>query len=246
MVSRYPSSTISSRRVVVVQSDPDARERLVAYLKKEGIDVFSVASALELYSLLSQEEFALAVIADDLADQRGLVVARFLKRNTSLSSIMLIGAVTPKARLAAYNAGALACFATPVECAEFSVLIGNLLEKGVAEGRGEAALASQLQFGGGEWKLLRNGWVLVGPGGAMVKLTIKEFEFMSILASSKEMAVPRSTLMEHMEYRNDIHGHKALEAVVHRLRMKAEKAGGQLIETAHGVGWGFSSVVTLV
>jgi len=240
MVSRFDSSGISSRRVVVVQRDPEARESLVAYLKKEGIDVFSVASALELYALLSQEEFSLAVIADDLEDQSGLVVVRFLKRNTSLSSLMMIAAVTPKSRLAAYNAGALACFAMPVDYAEFSVLVRNLLEQG-----GDAA-PGRMQFGGGDWKILRNGWVLVGPEGAMVKLTIKEFEFMTLLATAKEMAVPRSILMEHMEYRNDIHGHKALEAVVHRLRVKTKNAGGQLIETAHGVGWGFSSVVSLV
>jgi len=240
MVSRFDSSGISSRRVVVVQRDPEARESLVAYLKKEGIDVFSVASALELYALLSQEEFSLAVIADDLEDQSGLVVVRFLKRNTSLSSLMMIAAVTPKSRLAAYNAGALACFAMPVDYAEFSVLVRNLLEQG-----GDAA-PGRMQFGGGDWKILRNGWVLVGPEGAMVKLTIKEFEFMTLLATATEMAVPRSILMEHMEYRNDIHGHKALEAVVHRLRVKTKNAGGQLIETAHGVGWGFSSVVSLV
>ncbi|NQU45974.1 MAG: response regulator transcription factor [Chlorobium sp.] len=240
MVSRFDGSGISSRRVVVVQRDPEARESLVAYLKKEGIDVFSVASALELYALLSQEEFSLAVIADDLEDQSGLVVVRFLKRNTSLSSLMMIAAVTPKSRLAAYNAGALACFAMPVDYAEFSVLVRNLLEQG-----GDAA-PGRMQFGGGDWKILRNGWVLVGPEGAMVKLTIKEFEFMTLLATAKEMAVPRSILMEHMEYRNDIHGHKALEAVVHRLRVKTKNAGGQLIETAHGVGWGFSSVVSLV
>ncbi|MDT9545756.1 MAG: winged helix-turn-helix domain-containing protein [Chlorobium phaeovibrioides] len=240
MVSRFDSSGISSRRVVVVQRDPEARESLVAYLKKEGIDVFSVASALELYALLSQEEFSLAVIADDLEDQSGLVVVRFLKRNTSLSSLMMIAAVTPKSRLAAYNAGALACFAMPVDYAEFSVLVRNLLEQGGDDAPG------RMQFGGGDWKILRNGWVLVGPEGAMVKLTIKEFEFMTLLATAKEMAVPRSILMEHMEYRNDIHGHKALEAVVHRLRVKTKNAGGQLIETAHGVGWGFSSVVSLV
>jgi len=240
MVSRFDSSGISSRRVVVVQRDPEARESLVAYLKKEGIDVFSVASALELYALLSQEECSLAVIADDLEDQSGLVVVRFLKRNTSLSSLMMIAAVTPKSRLAAYNAGALACFAMPVDYAEFSVLVRNLLEQGGDDAPG------RMQFGGGDWKILRNGWVLVGPEGAMVKLTIKEFEFMTLLATAKEMAVPRSILMEHMEYRNDIHGHKALEAVVHRLRVKTKNAGGQLIETAHGVGWGFSSVVSLV
>jgi len=43
-----------------------------------------------------------------------------------------------------------------------------------------------------------------------------------------------------------MHGHKSLEAVVHRLRMKAKNVGGQLIETAHGVGWGFSAEVILV
>jgi len=104
------SSQISSRRVVVVDSEPASRERLVAFLKKEGFNALSAATALELYGLLSQEEFALAVIDDDFDDQHGLVVARFLKRNTSLPSIMLTSTVTHQARLAAYNAGALACF----------------------------------------------------------------------------------------------------------------------------------------
>lgn len=37
--------------------------------------------------------------------------------------------------------------------------------------------------------------MLVGPKGSLVKLTIKEFELMSLLATSKEMAVSRSILM---------------------------------------------------
>ncbi|MDP8305830.1 MAG: response regulator [Candidatus Chlorobium antarcticum] len=128
MPFRSDSSQISSRRVVVVDSEPASRERLVAFLKKEGFNALSAATALELYGLLSQEEFALAVIDDDFDDQHGLVVARFLKRNTSLPSIMLTSTVTHQARLAAYNAGALACFSKPLDHGELSVLVKNLLE----------------------------------------------------------------------------------------------------------------------
>lgn len=49
-----------------------------------------------------------------------------------------------------------------------------------------------------------------------------------------------------MGYEQNVHGNKALEAVIHRLRLKTAIAGGRLIETAHGVGWGLSAEVVLV
>lgn len=234
----------AAERAVVVVSDESCRRRLSEKLREEGHEALSASTALEFYGLLAQKEIRLAVIGTDLADQDGFVVARFLKRNTGISSIILAEKVDRSTRLAAYNAGALACFAKPVDLGEFSVLVGNLL--GQAARSAAADPEMDAETGRSKWKILRNGWVLSGPRGTMVKLTIKEFEFMSLLAASKQMAVPRKTILEHMGYRNDVHGNKALEAVVHRLRLKTQIAGGSLIETAHGVGWGFSSDVAVV
>ncbi|TCD47691.1 response regulator [Chlorobium sp. N1] len=234
------------QRVVIVVSDPACRSRLGEKLREEGHEVLTAGSALEFYALLAQKEIRLAVLDAGLKDQNGFVVARFLRRNTALSAIILADSVDRKVRLAAYNAGALACFGKPVDLSEFSVLVSNLL--GQARTHRAACDAPLLDTASGrsEWKILRNGWVLAGPRGTMVKLTIKEFEFMSLLAASKQMAVSRKTILERMGYRNDVHGNKALEAVVHRLRLKTQIAGGSLIETAHGVGWGFSCEVALV
>ncbi|ABB22998.1 response regulator transcription factor [Pelodictyon luteolum] len=234
------------QRIVVVVSDPDCRSRLAAKLRGDGHDVDIAGSALEFYGLLAQREFRLAVLEAELSDQNGLVVARFLRRNTPISSIMLAGSVDRKVRLAVYHAGSLACFCKPVDLGEFSVLVDNLLNQGQRTSAGAQRTTLEIPQGHAKWKILRNGWVLAGPRGTMVKLTINEFEFMSLLASSNQMAVSRKAILEHMGYRNDVHGNKALEAVVHRLRLKTQVAGGSLIETAHGVGWGFSSEVALV
>jgi len=53
-------------------------------------------------------------------------------------------------------------------------------------------------------------------------------------------------LLDHMNYENSVHANKALEAVVHRLRVKAQTIGGTLIETAHRFGWGLSEQVELI
>jgi DNA-binding response OmpR family regulator len=247
MSNSYRIEQPASRRIVIVVSDPECRGRLAAMLRDEGHDVDTAASALEFYGLLAHREFRLAVLEAELSDQNGLVVARFLKRNTTISSIMLAGSVDRKVRLAVYHAGALACFCKPVDLGEFSVLVNNLLNRGQAAHAEVLVNSMDMQQGHhSKWKILRNGWVLAGPRGTMVKLTIKEFEFMSLLASSNQMAVSRNAILAHMGYRNDVHGNKALEAVVHRLRLKTQVAGGTLIETAHGVGWGFSTEVALV
>lgn len=226
-----------TNRIVVSVADTSCRERLKTALQDAGHTVHSTRTALEFYALLAEYDFRLAVVDTEHPDQDGFVVARLLNRNTSIASIMIVGGDEIKEnRIAAYNAGALACFSKPVDVAEFSALVNNLVGQANAQrADSKQKVAIQMQAGGTKWKLLKNGWQLTGPKGT-VKLTIKEFEFLWLLATSNQAAVSRMRLLEHMDYENSVHGNKPLEAVVHRLRMKAQITGGTLIETAHRFG----------
>lgn len=236
-----------THRIVVSVADTSCRERLTTALQDAGHTVHTTRTALEFYALLAEYDFRLAVVDAELPDQDGLVVARFLNRNTSIASIMIVGNdEIEENRLAAYNAGALACFSKPVDLEEFSALVNNLV--GQANARkvdNKQEVAIPRQAGGSKWKLLKSGWQLAGPKGT-VKLTLKEFEFMWLLASSNQGTVSRMRLLDHMNYENSVHANKALEAVVHRLRAKTQTIGGMIIETAHRFGWGLSEQVELI
>lgn len=83
----------------------------------------------------------------------------------------------------------------------------------------------------------------MNPLGESVSLTIREFQFMLQLATSREIAVSRKELFQCLRYRDDKHGNRALESLVHRLRKKTLAGGKPLIQTAHGYGYSLSSPV---
>jgi len=97
------------------------------------------------------------------------------------------------------------------------------------------------------WMLTKNGRELTAPNGFMTKLTFKEFEVLHMLISSWPKPALREDLLDELNYKHDIKGEKALEAVIHRIRSKTSSMGeGTLIDTAQGIGWALSSGIRVV
>ncbi|KAA6230487.1 response regulator transcription factor (plasmid) [Chlorobium phaeovibrioides] len=221
--------------IIVVQEDEASRDRIVEQLTREVPGVIAIGSAADCNKLLKQEEFALAIIDEVLSDESGFVLARNIRTKTGIPVLMLLGEDSHDKRLAGYLAGAIGCMDRGDALTELPPLVANILD---VEIKKKGAVVKEW-----EWRLLKHGWVLVSPSGEKVKLTINEFEFMEVLVSASPRPAIRQELGERLDYRNDIKGDKALEAVVHRLRQKIATIGGELILTAHGIGWGLSAPV---
>jgi DNA-binding response OmpR family regulator len=98
------------------------------------------------------------------------------------------------------------------------------------------------------WTLVRNEWLLLTPNGNKVKLTSKEFDFISILVSHHKQVVTRQEIIgKAITGTNEESRRGALEALVHRLRHKTRTAdNGSPIKTAHGMGYSFSADIRII
>jgi len=184
-----------------------------------------------------ENAFAVAVIDENLCDESGYTLARFVKKNAGTRVIMLVDEAGTSVRMASYLAGAVACVERAHALKELPVLVANVLDV-----RSEI---NARKVGAG-WRIVRQGSLLLGPGGLKVRLTPKEFLLIEALAKSSPESALRSQLLYLLGYEDDSRGAKALEAVVHRLRGKVDSAGGEeLILTAHAIGWSLSAPVVV-
>lgn len=215
--------------LIIVQSDIESRNRIAEHLNREISGVTAIGSAADCYDLLTREKFRVAVIDEVLSDLCGYALARFVRRNAGIPVIMLVGEAGDKVRMAAYLAGAIACVERRYALTELPLLVPNVLDFNAAVNKGARS---------GRWRVLRQGMFLIVPGGAKLRLTPKEYQFMVTLAEAGAAAVDRQILLTGLGYRDDVRGNKSLESMVHRLRAKVADTGNDdLLLTAHGIGW---------
>jgi DNA-binding response OmpR family regulator len=249
MSQNVESNIPALKRIIIIEDDIEISECLVKFFAMKGYDVHAVGSALEFYRISDLHSYALAIVDLGLPDQNGLVIAKYLKSNTSLHILVLTGQTDIENRLESYEAGADAFMSKPVNFRELSALVVNLLDRG-----------KQIRFYGSSspdspfhsddeqhWKILRDGWLLITPKGNALKLTLKEYEFLLSLTNNSAIAFPRQDLLRILGYQNNEYGNRALESLVYRLRHKVEEHGVSIpVQTAHGIGYSFSANIVVV
>lgn len=225
-------NTVSCQNgVIVVQGDEISRNLIAKQLNREVPGVTAIGSAADCYTQIKDDGVAVAIIDEVLPDDSGYVLAKFIKLKTGVPLIMLVEKSSHETRSACYLAGAIGCIERQHSLTELPLLVTNIL--GI-----KASIQQKGQMP--DWKLTRQGWLLLGPNEEKVSLTIKEFVVIEQLAQAQPFPATRNELLVRLGYKDDVRGNKALEAVVHRLRIKVAKLNKDLIMTANGIGWGLS------
>jgi DNA-binding response OmpR family regulator len=235
-------------RIIVVEDDNDFRDSMVEYLRLSGLDVIGVDSALEFYKMVALQKFAVVILDIGLPDQNGIILAEYIRKNSNMRIVMLTAQSSLESKIDAYRAGADIFIVKPVDFSELYASIARILgriENNHTASHSEDHIALNLNKGNG-WKLLRNEWSLFTPDGTEIRLTGKEFEFLERLASSAPEVVLRKELIDALTYENNENGNRALDALVHRLRVKNMTSGHRIpVKTVHSVGYCFTGQVTI-
>ena len=239
----------ASRQVIVVEDDRDFRESMVEYLMLCGLEVVGVESALEFYQSISQQKYALVIIDIGLPDQNGIVLAEYVRNNTAMRIIMLTAQSSLESKVLAYQAGADMFLVKPIDFSELSASIHSILgrlDENLSMGQTLKKAVPTMEVKLTEWAL-RSDWVLSTPKGDEIKLTSKEYDLIHRLALSPESVITRQDLLIALDYEDNEHGNRSLDALVHRLRRKKISLKyGIPIKTAHSKGYVFSAPIHLV
>ncbi len=225
-----------SGRIIVVEDDGEFRQILVRNLEVSGYVVKGVATALDFYMEIGKVEYDLAILDIGLPDQNGYILVEYLRKNTAMRIVILSARSMIEERLDGYKSGADVYLVKPVDFRELNASIENLLQRRVLI---ETAAEAETVPKGQSWKLVHCEWALYTPSGDKVKLTTKEYEFLSCLALQESRIATRLQLLKVLEYPNNQYGGRALESLVHRLRRKTSGPEDSPIRTAHGTGYCF-------
>ncbi len=235
-----PANT--TKRIIIVEDDQDLLENMVKYLTLAGYEVTGAASAREFYSHLSRQPYMLAVLDIGLPDQSGLVLAEYVRKNTDMWIIILTARSTLDDKLAGLKCGADFYLVKPIDCSELAATIANLFVRiNETPSIPEPELLKEAETFA-QWKLERNNWMLITPKGDSIKLTSKEFEFLTSLSLRSNTIVARRDILKTLDYPSTEQASHALESMIHRLRKKIEEANCVFpIKTSHGIGYCLSA-----
>ncbi|NTW55787.1 MAG: response regulator transcription factor [Chlorobiaceae bacterium] len=240
-----------NRRVIVVEDDRDFCDSLVEYLRLSGLDVTGVDSALEFYKTIADAEFDVVVLDIGLPDQNGIVLAEYIRNNTDMRIIMLTAMTSLESKISAYKAGADIYLVKPIDFSELSAsifsILGRLDSNLTGEAEQEQKRISVPNLHESKWKLVRGDQSLMTPDGDKINLTAKECDLIERLAETPNDVVVRQEILNALDYENNDFGNRALDALIHRLRMKNRNLGRRIpVKTSHGTGYCFSAPIVVV
>ena len=219
--------------ILVVDDEPIVRDVVVRYLERDGFRTLEAASGDEAQRLLERELPALIVLDVMLPGIDGLELCRSIRSRSDLPIVMLTARGEETDRIVGLELGADDYLTKPFSPRELAVRVRNLLRRAANayDRNGQA-----LEFGHVEIDTTTRE---VRKRGEPLKLTLKEFDLLSFLASHPRRVFSREQLMDQVwGYRSELDT-GTVTVHVRRLREKIEDdpARPRHIETVWGIGY---------
>ena len=225
-------------KILVVDDEPNIREVVGLYLRREGHTVFSAADGEEALELFRRERPDLVVLDLILPRLGGLVLCRRIQSERRVPLIMLTAKGEEEDRALGLGMGADDYVVKPFRPRELVARVAALLgeNRAGADGSREGVLAVdglRIDSGGRE----------VTVRGTPVTLAAREFDLLYVLASSPGRVFTRDQLLEAVWDYGFAAEPTAVSAHVRRLREKleADPERPRHLQTVWGVGYRFDA-----
>lgn len=223
--------------VLIVDDDRRLRDLLGRFLSEQGYRITTAANAAEADGKLQHLAFDCLVLDVMMPGENGFDFARRLRKDSQIPILMLTARAELDDRLTGLSLGADDYLSKPFEPRELVLRLNNILKRtqSPAEPTETRPHRDQVWFGPFLYRLER-GELLRGDD--LVRLTERERDMLTILASRAGEQVPR----EHLIGPNaspDIASDRAVDVQINRLRRKIERdpSNPVFLQTVRGVGY---------
>ena len=225
-------------KILVVDDEPNIREVVGLYLRREGHTVFSAADGEEALESYRRERPDLVVLDLILPKLGGLEVCRRIQSERRVPLIMLTAKGEEEDRALGLRMGADDYVVKPFRPRELVARVAALLRRN--EARADGAKERVLAVDG----------LRIDPGvrevtvrGTPVTLAAREFDLLYVLASSPGRVFTRDQLLEAVWDYEFAAEPTAVTAHVRRLREKieADPERPRHLQTVWGVGYRFDA-----
>lgn len=224
-----------SKRILVVDDEPDAVELISFNLKASGLDVITAEDGESALSKARQFFPDLIVLDVMLPAVDGLEVCKILRRNTATSCLPII-MLTAKAeeidRVLGLELGADDYLTKPFSPRELVLRIKNLLNR-------RPKTTRKLDYFQSSELTIDVPSHLVKVGSKRIDLTPTEFKLLALLAERRGRVQSRERLIQDVwKYNSNLIDTRTVDMHIHRLREKLDTAG-RFLDTVRGFGYRF-------
>ena len=233
------ANAVRSRRLLVVEDDPDLAQLARLHLEDEGFRVRVEHDGSEALRLAQREHFDLVVLDLMLPGMNGLEVCRALRQGPDYVPIIVVTAKGGELdRVLGLELGADDYLAKPISYRELVARVRSIFRRIDAVGSGPER-SPALMIGDLE---IDPDQRVAQVSGQPIELTAKEFDLLYYFASSPGRVFSRSDLVEEV-WGTGYHGYEhTVNSHINRLRAKINGEGPRqrYIETVWGVGYRFT------
>ncbi len=218
----------NSKRLLVVEDEPDIRELLMNYLSNEGYQVVSASDGVEAIGLFSKENYDLVILDIMMPKIDGFGVCEVIKKQSNVPVIFLSALNDDKTQIKGYDLMADDYITKPFSMPIFLRKVKALLRRSnSAEIRQDEVLVC--------------GDIIINPDtmsvtvkGKDVVLTSREFDILLTLAKNPGRVYSREMLLNLLWDFNSLVDERIVDSHIKNLR---HKIGDDYIETVRGRGY---------
>lgn len=225
----------SMGKLLVVDDDPDVRRVVVRMLEDEGYAASEAESGEDVRAALSDGAPELILLDLMLSGEDGLDVLADIRRTSDVPVIILSGKISESDRVVGLRLGADDYVLKPFSGPELAARVASVLRRYARSTK----VAGVLEFGDLE---IDSASREVRLRGAIVEMTMKEFDLLVFLASSPRQVFSREQLLEHVWGSSSAwQDHGTVTEHIRRIRQKlcATSTRDRWIKTVRGVGYRF-------
>jgi two-component system phosphate regulon response regulator OmpR len=215
--------------LLVVDDDRRIRDLLSRFLSHEGYRISTADSAMMARAKLSSLSFDLLVLDVMMPGENGFDFARDIRKTSGVPILMLTARDGAEARIAGLEIGADDYVAKPFEPRELALRIANILKRAKPAA---TPPPESVRFGPFVYHVAR---AELRRGEEVIRLTDREREMLTVLATSPGETVPRAALAGNGGSVNE----RAVDVQINRLRRKieADPTNPLFVQTVRGTGY---------
>ena len=227
----------AAAHIVVVDDDPDVRETVAEYLRRNGLSVTEADGGKALREVMASRPIDLAVLDINMPGDDGLTLAREIRASGDAGIIMLTAKNDDLDRIVGLEIGADDYITKPFNSRELLARVRAVLRRASRGGGEPATLGREVQMG--KCRLNLDSRKLYAADGSEVPITAMEYDLLSTFARHPRRVLSRDQLLDLAHSKEMEPFDRSIDTRITRIRRKIEKDPGhpECLKTVRGAGY---------
>lgn len=237
----YKSGMRAAANLLIVEDDPEIRQMVADFMRREGFEVDAAEDARGMDDVLARRQPDLIVLDLMLPGEDGLSICRRLRAHSNLPILMLTAKSDEVDRVVGLEMGADDYLVKPFGPRELLARVRALLRRGAST----SPVVRERRFSFGGFVIDLDARELVDQNKTLVALTAAEFDLLACFIQHPRRVLTREQILSWTRGRMADPFDRTVDMQISRLRRKLDAASpsAKLITTVRNGGYLFTAHV---